>query len=631
MRKLALPLAALTMLASAVYAQEPARTNVYLVPGSHLDLGFMDSLSAVREKRIRLLDEAMDAAERDPDFVWFEEAGWTAETWLDRYQLQPERIQQLRRLVLKGQIGFGASMLSAYSSAFPEGLPLLTMHLDRVEKTLGVRPDVAVVNDVPTVDAAFRDAMLRAGVHRLLMGPNLVFSAPMPDMLTRRPFRWRGMGGDALIVFIDPDHYTTGFARWGLPPRCAREFEPLRFGRSTSDAEVIRRGVAYGMQRVHQASGPLLLQHAFDNWDTTCARMLPSSLAAWNTHASGAAIRLAQPSAFFDALAELPTRHGDWGGDWDVIRAAEPVWTWRLRQAMRAVDERTPHEARLALVSAMEHNVGLGARWQPGLSMAVARTHIKDVHDLYLSATRATLGPQGSRLRPEPFALPSSATWPATWKAVAGERSTAVRLRAQGHALDAIVGPDATPWQAPLRVAANDQSLVARATIDRRVAASTLGPQYRIAMEFAIRRPRESLTLSKAGANRGNDGWLTSLPPYLVSPGGVELASRDGLGIHVEGPLVVAWGLVPDAVKPDLSWLQALTVIGGTRGEIGNQAVLLPFNELFPGEPERLDVDVRLQLVSPPQPTHQPQTTEEGAPPPATRLGSDRGTIAPLP
>ena len=64
----------------------PAGDTVFIVPGSHLDLGFTAPISMVREQRISILDQAIKAASRDPGFVWFEEGGWTVEAWLDRYR-----------------------------------------------------------------------------------------------------------------------------------------------------------------------------------------------------------------------------------------------------------------------------------------------------------------------------------------------------------------------------------------------------------------------------------------------------------------------------------------------------------------------------------------------------------------
>lgn len=50
--------------------------TIYIVPGSHLDIGFTDTPSRVREKRIETLDQAIEAAKADPDFHLALGGGW---------------------------------------------------------------------------------------------------------------------------------------------------------------------------------------------------------------------------------------------------------------------------------------------------------------------------------------------------------------------------------------------------------------------------------------------------------------------------------------------------------------------------------------------------------------------------
>ncbi len=143
---------------------------MFVVPGSHLDIGYTAPPSAIQALRIHSLDAAIDAAEHDPRFAWFEEGGWAVEAWLDHYHDQPDQIARLKKLVISGRIGVGATLLSAHAAAFPSALQLLTMHLDRVQRELGRRPTVAVVNDVPAVSEALVDALSAAGIRYLLDG-----------------------------------------------------------------------------------------------------------------------------------------------------------------------------------------------------------------------------------------------------------------------------------------------------------------------------------------------------------------------------------------------------------------------------------------------------------------------------
>src|ERR1019366_10396981 len=98
----------------------------------------------------------------------------------------------------------GATLLSPYAAAFPDALHLLTLHLDRIQRELGRRPAVSVVNDVPAVPEALVDALAAAGIKYLLMGPNLVFSGPLPLAVTRDPFYWESANGARVLVSMDP-------------------------------------------------------------------------------------------------------------------------------------------------------------------------------------------------------------------------------------------------------------------------------------------------------------------------------------------------------------------------------------------------------------------------------------------
>lgn len=579
-------------------AGKPPNT-VYLVPGSHLDLGYTAPIASIRAQRIQLIDDAIEMAGRDPGFVWFEEAGWTVDAWLDEHQEDPARISRLRALVQERRFGIGALLLSGYPAAFPEGLPLLTMHLDRIEAELGVRPDVAVVNDVPSVPSSFRDALVRAGVSRLLMGPNEVFTPPLPEPLSRRPFRWTSPEGGYVDVFVDPDNVSAGYERWGLPPACARLFQPERFGITTSDDEVLARGVAHGEARVLAAGADLVVQHAFDNWDTSCAQGLPDAVRRWNQISKRVQVRLALPSAYFNALPAPPVRHGEWAMDWDVIRASEPVWTWRLRQAMAAVDATTPRAARRSLAESMEHNVGIGPRWAPQLGMAQATRHVAGVEALYRAAVTSVLGPAAADALPGPLPRPAAGPWPAEWAAWLGPHDEVARLRAGSAPLSSMVAPLDSTWPAPVVVEADPGRLVARTHVDRIAVGKALGSRHRVVLEMAIRQPRSALALSLVGnADAERHGWLTGrVPEAVVSPAGVVVRGADGLAIRARGPLVLAWGLQADARDPSLTWLQALVVLNATHAEVGHQPVRLPFEELYPGEPAQFDVEIELERI----------------------------------
>jgi len=585
-------LAALVLLMHhAASAQRPVDT-VFVVPGSHLDLGFTGPISAVRLSRIRTIDQAIEAATADPSFVWFEEGGWSVEQWLDQYHNDPKRIARLRSLVMANRIGIGATLMSPYAAAFPDALRLLTLHLDRIQRELGRRPTVAVINDVPAIPETIVDALAAAGIHYLLMGTNRVFSSPLPPAVTSAPFYWESAKGARVLASIGPSGYSTGLMQWLLPPDCVRFFDPQHFPATMSDDSILTLGVGREVAE-RAASQPLtIVQHALDNNTPGCALHLDAAAARWNARKNATKLVIATPEIYFRHLEQrqgksLRVLHGEWGGDWDLLRASEPVWSWRLREAMRTLKPDASRALRIAAATATDHNVGLGPRWQDGSAIDVARAHIAEVAQLYRNVVSGAMGEAALKRVPTPITPPVGNAWPAAWRQILGEQRDAARVRA-GPAFIYPFVDDAAPTAAvPLSVIADEHRLVLHAVIDRVALERTLGPRYQAVIEITIEAPIGSLTISPDSSRSGLAGkWLLGTPAQrIVAPEGVRIAGP-GFTIHAHGPLLIGWTLRADPKNPGRTRLQALAVVHAVEGTISNgQKLRLPFGEMYPGEP----------------------------------------------
>ena len=594
--------AALVLLAChAASAQRPSDT-VFVVPGSHLDLGFTGSISAVRQSRIHTLDQAIEMAVRDPSFVWFEEGGWSVEQWLDQYHNDPMRIGRLRMLVQRRQIGVGATLLSPHGAAFPEALRLLTLHLDRIEKELGQRPTVAVVNDVPAVPEALVDILAAAGIHYLLMGTNLVFSAPLPASVTNDAFYWESARGSRVLVSIDPNGYSTALTKWLLPPDCVRFFDPNNFPRSVSDDSILSLGVGRQLA-LRTAPQPLtIIQHALDNNSPACVPNLGAAAKRWNARRNVSKLVVATPDAYFKHLEQrrgtsLRVLHGEWGGDWDLLRASEPVWSWRLRQAIHALTPASRRDLRMDATMATDHNVGLGPRWQDGSTVEIASQHMSEVAELYRTVVGGILGRAALSALPAALSRPRTDAWPAPWRQIAGERKDAVRVRAGPSFIYPFVADAAPIANVPLAIAADDRRLLIRTSIDRVALERQLGPRYQAVIEVTLRAPIGALTISPDSSASGRAGkWLLGRPMQrIVAPEGVQITGP-GWTIHAFGPLLIGWTLSADPTNPAQTRLQALAVVHAVEGSVANgQKLRLPFAEMYPGEPAVPVFDLELR------------------------------------
>lgn len=600
--RLAPSLLSLASLAIPAHAQR-AQDTVFIVPGSHLDLGFTAPIGMVRQQRIQILDRAIDLAEHDRAFVWFEEGGWSVDAWLDHYHTNPRQIARLRALVRRGQISVGATLLSPYAAAFPAALHLLTLHLDRIERELGRRPTVAVVNDVPAVPEALVDALAAAGVHYLLMGPNLMFSPPLPTRVTNDPFYWESAAGARVLVTIDPNGYQAGLNRWLLPPDCIRALDPQHF-RAISDDSILTLGVAAQLARRAGSQTLSIIQHSLDNSGPECVTNLDAAARRWNQRANVARLVVATPEVFFQHLEsrhgrQLVVRHGEWGGDWDLLRSSEPVWSWRLRRAIHAIAAASPRDLRIAAVMATDHNVGLGPRWLDGLPALMARQHIAGVADLYRRVVAGALGRAGIVAVPASLPAPPPGPWPNPWLRLVGDRNLVARVRAGPAFIYPFVSDSAPIAAVPVTVTADAHRLVIHTAIDRVQLERRLGARYQAVIEVTLHAPIGAIKMAPEHSPSGRAGrWLMGTPAArVVAPEGVRITGP-GWTIRAHGPLLIGWTLRADPDNPALTRLQALAVVHAVEGMVaGGQKLRLPFAEMYPGEPAVPVFDLELVRV----------------------------------
>ena len=108
--------------------------TIYVVPGSHLDIGFTDVPSKVKQARVATLDAALDEMESDPDFRWTEEAGWVLHAWLEKHAADDERMALARKHIRAGRLGIGASYVNPHAALFPRSLHHLFAFNEVVER-----------------------------------------------------------------------------------------------------------------------------------------------------------------------------------------------------------------------------------------------------------------------------------------------------------------------------------------------------------------------------------------------------------------------------------------------------------------------------------------------------------------
>ncbi|KAF0245427.1 MAG: hypothetical protein FD180_1650 [Planctomycetota bacterium] len=584
------------LLAHPSLAEEVA--TIHVVPGSHLDIGFTDTPDGVKAKRIRVLDDAIAAAQADPEFRWFEESAWTIDAWREAHKDDPKSLDAFKALLKEGRISASASWCSPHAAMFADHLDLLFFHLDRFERDYGVRPVAAVLNDVPMFPQALVDACAAAGVKFLLVGANTAFSPPLPREIERTPFWWESPSGKRVLVWVDDDAYPAAYMKWGFDPDTARFFAPKEFDPKVGALETMEKGISRMVRSLASPRGAAIVQHAFDNWDTGPAKKLPGFAKQWNDSKKGPRISLGGPEAFFRDIEErcgkdLPVKRGEWGGAWDAIRACNPVWTWRLRAAMKKMPADAPYATRALLATAIEHSQGLGPGWGGMLTEAQTLAHNDQVAGLFRRAVTA-VDPKLADAVPPPIEMPKCEGEPEAWKAVL------TRPRARFRAGKQWLGPfvvDSAPEIRTELVYCTDQTVYTiRSSFDR--AALGVGDGAAV-IEIPLRAAAKDVTLAPADSPDACEGkWLRGeAPSFVVAPIGLRV---NGLAhaLKVTSDLVFSWCVVKDKDDAKSCWLQGLVARQSRQCEFKDKTEkVLDFEKLYVGEPQKLEIHVRVEIV----------------------------------
>jgi hypothetical protein len=421
--------------------------------------------------------------------------------------------------------------------------------------------------------------------------------------VTQAPFYWVTSTGARVLVAIDPEGYQAGLNRWFLPPECLRSIDPREFG-TLSDDSILNLGVAAQLARRRQALPLSIIQHSLDNSGPECVASLGAAVARWNSRARVARLVVSTPDVFFRHLearfgSALAVRRGEWGGIWDLLRASEPVWSWRLRRAIRAISATTSRDLRRAAVEVTDHNMGLGPRWLDGLPAGAAQQHVADVAESYRRVVEGVLGREALTSIPPPIPAPASPAWPSAWRALLGERAHAAAVRAGPAFLYPFVSDSAPIAPVPVTVTADAQRAVIHAIIDRVRLEQRLGPRYQAVIEVTLHAPISGIRIAPANSPDGRAGrWVLGAPMEpVISPDGVYVRGP-GWALTARGPLLLAWALRPDPANPAWTRLQALAVVHSADGIVdGGARVRFPFAAMYPGEPTAPAFDLELTLA----------------------------------
>ena len=192
---------------AATVTLRPVRDwTVYLLPHSHVDIGYTKVQTEVEADQVRFLDEAVAEAQRTKDypdgarFKWNSEVMWAVDSYLRA--ASPEKRAAFADAVRSGAIGLDALYGNELTGLCrPEELARLTACACRTRDELNVPVDSAMISDVPGYTWGIVPVFAQSGIRYFSIGPNRsdrlgsTFSA-----WGDRPFYWVSPSGQEKVL-----------------------------------------------------------------------------------------------------------------------------------------------------------------------------------------------------------------------------------------------------------------------------------------------------------------------------------------------------------------------------------------------------------------------------------------------
>ncbi|MBM3285891.1 MAG: hypothetical protein FJY88_00855 [Candidatus Eisenbacteria bacterium] len=189
------------------------KREIYLLPHSHLDIGYSDPQPVVERKHWGYFEQALELSERSAGnppgarFKWNVENLWAVETFLR--QAPPEIKESFFRAARDGRIGLQALLANELTGiCHPEEILKLTEFARRLAGECGVRITSAMITDIPSYTWNLVPALAQGGVRYLSSGPN--YMPRLPDGGDRigyalktwgdRPFYWISPSGTERVL-----------------------------------------------------------------------------------------------------------------------------------------------------------------------------------------------------------------------------------------------------------------------------------------------------------------------------------------------------------------------------------------------------------------------------------------------
>jgi hypothetical protein len=207
---------------------DPAKKwNIFVVPHTHLDVGYTDYQAKVAETQSRTLDEAIEMIRDNPDFRFSPDGYWCVRQFLaGRSEEQQQRFFQMvkEKKILVPTVE--ASLLTGFPSL--ETLLRSLYPAFRFNSERGGDTDYANITDVPSYSWSYASVLAAAGLKYFAAGSDN-YRAPvllLGRLHEKSPFWWEGPDGGRILMWYSR-HYHQVTTLFGMPPQIAGGHDAL--------------------------------------------------------------------------------------------------------------------------------------------------------------------------------------------------------------------------------------------------------------------------------------------------------------------------------------------------------------------------------------------------------------------
>lgn len=341
---------------------EPARENwaVYVLPHSHVDIGYTNTQAKVLKLHMDNIDESIDLAEKTQNypeaarFKWTTEAIWVVDNYLKL--AGPEKKARFWNAVKKGWINLDGAY-GNINTSLTDSRQLMQMFAEsqRLARQQGIQINTMFQGDVPGASWGLAAQVEQTGIKYFLSGPNASDRIGNLAKWQDKPFYWVSPSGKQRLLFWQCQPYSIGYALKGTKiPNFFSVEDPKPFYTGKPAENFLNPYLFKYLGDLEQKAFPydmsILTWAMSDN--APIDPELPDAVKAWNEHYESPKLVITSVKQFFSDFEKkyknkIPSYTGDYTEYWtdgvssaaketalnrnasDILKQSDAIWAIR--------------------------------------------------------------------------------------------------------------------------------------------------------------------------------------------------------------------------------------------------------------------------------------------------------------